>query len=85
MRDVWIQSDDGLRLHGKYYAGRPGAPVQIMMHGYKSGAERDFAAGRRSPCRAAITFCWSISARTGRARAGASRLAFRSAMTAVRG
>lgn len=40
--DVWIRSDDGLRLHGKYYAGRPGAPVQIMMHGYKSGAERDF-------------------------------------------
>ena len=20
--DVWIRSDDGLRLHGKYYAGR---------------------------------------------------------------
>lgn len=43
--DVWIRSDDGLRLHGKYYAGRPGAPAQIMMHGYKSGAERDFCGG----------------------------------------
>lgn len=43
--DVWIRSDDGLRLHGKYYAGRPGAPVQVMMHGYKSGAERDFCGG----------------------------------------
>lgn len=43
--DVWITSDDGLRLHGKYYAGQPGAPVQIMMHGYKSGAERDFCGG----------------------------------------
>lgn len=43
--DVWIRSDDGLRLHGKYYAGRPGAPVQIMMHSYKSGAERDFCGG----------------------------------------
>ena len=43
--DVWIRSDDGLRLHGKYYAGRPDAPVQIMMHGYKSGAERDFCGG----------------------------------------
>lgn len=43
--DVWITFDDGLRLHGKYYAGRPGAPVQIMMHGYKSGAERDFCGG----------------------------------------
>lgn len=38
--DVWIRSDDG-----QYYAGRPGAPVQIMMHGYKSGAERDFCGG----------------------------------------
>ena len=43
--DVWIRSDDGLRLHGKYYAGRPGAPVQIMMHGYKSSTERDFCGG----------------------------------------
>lgn len=43
--DVWIRSDDGLHLHGKYYAGQPGAPVQIMMHGYKSGAERDFCGG----------------------------------------
>lgn len=43
--DVWIRSDDGLHLHGKYYVGRPGAPVQIMMHGYKSGAERDFCGG----------------------------------------
>ena len=31
--DVWIGSDDGLHLHGNYYVGRPGAPVQIMMHG----------------------------------------------------
>ena len=45
--DVWIQSDDGLHLHGKYYAGRPGALVQIMMHGYKSGAERDFRGADR--------------------------------------
>lgn len=43
--DVWITSADGLRLHGKYYAGQPGAPVQIMMHGYKSSAERDFCGG----------------------------------------
>lgn len=33
------------RRAAQYYAGRPGAPVQIMMHGYKSGAERDFCGG----------------------------------------
>ena len=83
--DVWIRSDDGLRLHGKYYAGRPDAPVQIMMHGYKAARSGTSAAGRRSPFRAAVTCCWSISVRMGRVRAGASRLAFRSAMTAARG
>lgn len=43
--DVWIRSHDGLRLHGKFYAATPDAPVQIMFHGYKSGAERDFCGG----------------------------------------
>ena len=43
--DVWIRSHDGLRLHGKFYAANPDAPVQIMFHGYKSGAERDFCGG----------------------------------------
>lgn len=43
--DVWICSVDGLRLHGKFYASSPDAPVQIMFHGYKSGAERDFCGG----------------------------------------
>lgn len=51
--DVWIRSHDGLRLHGKFYAATPDAPVQIMFHGYKSGAERDFCGGddRFVPCR----------------------------------
>lgn len=43
--DVWIRSHDGLRLHGKFYAAKSDAPVQIMFHGYKSGAERDFCGG----------------------------------------
>ena len=43
--DVWITSRDGLRLHGKCYTSTPDAPVQIMFHGYKSGAERDFCGG----------------------------------------
>lgn len=44
--DVWITSQDGLRLHGKYYAAAdPKAPVQLMFHGYRSSAERDFCGG----------------------------------------
>ena len=43
--DVWITPGDGLKLHGKCYISTPDAPVQIMFHGYKSGAERDFCGG----------------------------------------
>lgn len=43
--DVWTQSADGLALHGKLYAAAPDAPVQIMFHGYRSAAERDFCGG----------------------------------------
>lgn len=43
--DVWIVSDDGLRLHGKFYSSSPEAPVQIMFHGYRSKAEVDFCGG----------------------------------------
>lgn len=60
--DVWIRSDDGLRLHGKYYGGRPGAPVQIMITATKAAQSGTSAAGRRSPCRAAIMSCWSCPA-----------------------
>ena len=44
--DVYTTSFDGLKLHAKLYAGSsPAAPVQILFHGYKSGAERDFCGG----------------------------------------
>ena len=44
--DVYISSYDGLKLHAKLYTGSsPAAPVQILFHGYKSGAERDFCGG----------------------------------------
>lgn len=43
--EVWIQAFDGVRLFGKYYATSHGAPVQIMFHGYRSAAERDFCGG----------------------------------------
>lgn len=46
--DVFITSFDGLRLHAKFYAASERkAPVQIMFHGYKSSAERDFCGGLR--------------------------------------
>ena len=45
--DVWIRSYDGLRLHGRYYHVREGAPVQIQFHGYRGTAIRDFSGGCR--------------------------------------
>lgn len=44
--DVYTTSFDGLKLHAKLYTGSsPDPPVQILFHGYKSGAERDFCGG----------------------------------------
>ena len=42
---VWITSHDGLRLHGKYYEYAPGAPMELMLHGYRGSAERDLCGG----------------------------------------
>lgn len=43
--EVSVLSHDGLTLYGKYYETAPGAPLQIMFHGYRSSAERDFCGG----------------------------------------
>lgn len=43
--EVRIESFDGVELLGKYYEASPGAPVQIMFHGYQSIAEIDFCGG----------------------------------------
>ena len=40
-----ITSFDGLNLTGKYYEYAPGAPVELMFHGYRGNAERDLAGG----------------------------------------
>ena len=40
-----ITSFDGLRLRGKYYELAPGAPVELMFHGYRGSAERDLCGG----------------------------------------
>ncbi len=38
---VSITSFDGLSLSGKYYEYAPGAPIELMFHGYRGAAERD--------------------------------------------
>lgn len=43
--DVYTVSEDGLRLHGKYYEKTPGAPVEILCHGYRGTGYRDFCGG----------------------------------------
>lgn len=40
-----IRSFDGLRLTAKYYEYAPGAPVELMFHGYRGNAERDLGGG----------------------------------------
>lgn len=43
--DVQIQSFDGLTLRGKYYEFAPGAPIELMFHGYRGSGERDLCGG----------------------------------------
>ena len=43
--EVSITSFDGLKLCGKLYIYAPGAPIEIMMHGYRGTAERDMCGG----------------------------------------
>lgn len=40
-----IKSFDGLNLYGKYYEFEPGAPIELMFHGYRGNAERDLSGG----------------------------------------
>lgn len=40
-----ITSFDGLTLHGNYYEYAPGAPIELMFHGYRGSAERDLGGG----------------------------------------
>ena len=42
---VSIRSFDGLTLRGKYYEYAPGAPIELMLHGYRGNAERDLCGG----------------------------------------
>ena len=40
-----VTSFDGLTLRGKYYEYSPDAPIELMVHGYRSNAERDLCGG----------------------------------------
>lgn len=42
---VTIYADDGLKLFGRYYHIRDGAPLDICFHGYRSRSFTDFAGG----------------------------------------
>lgn len=44
-KEFAITSFDGLTLHGKFYEYAPGAPIELMFHGYRGSAERDLAGG----------------------------------------
>lgn len=41
----YIKSRDGLTLRGKFYEYAPGAPIELMFHGYRGNAERDLSGG----------------------------------------
>lgn len=43
--DVQVTSFDGLTLRGKYYEYAPGAPIELMFHGYRGNAESDLCGG----------------------------------------
>lgn len=40
-----IKSFDGLTLWGTYYEYAPGAPIELMFHGYRGSAQRDLPGG----------------------------------------
>ena len=43
--DMEITTFDGLKLRGRYYECNPGAPIELMFHGYRGTAERDLCGG----------------------------------------
>lgn len=45
VREYSIISRDGLTLRAKYYEYEPGAPIELMLHGYRGSGRRDLSAG----------------------------------------
>ena len=44
-REFTLRSFDGLPLYAKYYEYAPGAPIELMFHGYRGNAESDLCGG----------------------------------------
>lgn len=44
-QEYTITSFDGLKLWATYYEYQPGAPIELMFHGYKGCGERDLCGG----------------------------------------
>ncbi len=44
-KNLEITSHDGLTLRGRYYEYKPGAPIELMLHGYRGNSERDLSGG----------------------------------------
>ena len=44
-REVSVLSRDGLVLRGKYFEHQKGAPIELLLHGYRGWAERDLSGG----------------------------------------
>ena len=42
---VSTTSFDGLTLYGEFFEYAPGAPIELMFHGYRGNAERDLSGG----------------------------------------
>ena len=44
-QEVSITSYDGLTLRGRFFEYAPGAPIELMIHGYRGNSERDMSGG----------------------------------------
>ena len=44
-KEMEITSFDGLVLRGRFYLCKQGAPIEILLHGYRGNSERDLSAG----------------------------------------
>ena len=40
-----VTAFDGIPLYGKFFEYKPGAPIELMFHGYRGSAERDLSGG----------------------------------------
>lgn len=45
--EIYVKSYDGAKIFARYYEVKKGAPIHIMMHGYRGFAEIDFSGGAK--------------------------------------